>query len=58
MIIRFLAFIIIVLVFIVLVLAFIKDLGENRRTIEKKAKEDIIKNSNQDLWKQGPKRRK
>jgi hypothetical protein len=64
MIIRVSVFIIITMIFLLLLLGFIKDLGENRKKIEKKAKEvkeakeDAIKNSNQNLWKQGPKRKR
>jgi hypothetical protein len=37
---------------------FVKDLGHNRVKLEKKLKEDALNNSNQALWKNGPKNRK
>lgn len=58
MILRVIFFIIIVIIVTIIIFMFVKDLGENRRRIDKSTKEAIIKNSNQNLWKQGPKRKR
>lgn len=60
MIIRYLVVILIILLFIVLGFSFIKDLGDNRKNIDRIAREkqDKIKKETQELFKQGPKRKR
>lgn len=54
MIIRFIVFILVIILVIFIGLSLVKELGDNRKNLEKQLRESALNNNEKTIWQKGP----